>query len=140
MYVYLYCSARHAWSTHMFRVCNVYDTASSREACGCVQRMFFMYIFPRQLQSQEINPVQEQEIISVYCLCHQLQSRRMLKCSVCGEHYHRHSCVSWKEKSQSFAVKVARRKNSVPACGCRSTISHLISSFVFISSANPTSS
>ena len=47
---------------------HVYDTASSIEACGCVQRMFvfLMYVYPKQLQSQEINPVQEQEIISVY--------------------------------------------------------------------------
>ena len=37
-----------------------------------------------------------------------------------------------------FAVKIARRRNSAPACGCQSTSylsSHLIS-FVFISSAN----
>ena len=36
---------------------------------------------------RRLNPIQEQEIISVYCLCRQLQSRRILKCSVCGEEY-----------------------------------------------------
>ena len=35
-----------------------------------------------------------------------------------------------------FLLSRLHEENSVPACGCQSTISHLISSFVFISSAN----
>ena len=78
--------------------------------------------------------MQEQEIISVYCLCRQLKSRRILKCSVCGEQY-LVNVPPEKGSLNLFTVNIAR-KNSVPAFGCRSTISHLISSFVFTSSAN----
>ena len=110
-------------------MCNVYDTASSREAPWlCTENIFFLCLFfQRRLQSKEINPVKEQEIISVYCLCFQLQSRWLLKCSVCGEQYHR----------QCVITKIARRKNSVlhVDADLLSPID-LISSFVFISSAN----
>ena len=79
--------------------------------------------------------MQEQEIISVYCLCRQLKSRWILKCSVCGEQY-LVNVPPEKGSLNLFTVNIARRKNSVPAFGCRSTISRLISSFVFTSSAN----
>ena len=128
---HIYCSACRAWSTHVCCVCNVYDTASCREACGVVvyrECLFFLCI----------GAVQEQEIISVYCLCHQLlQSKRVVSAENITIAM---QCVSWKWKSQSliFAVKIARRKNRVLACGYRSTSylsSHLLSlSHLLISS------
>ena len=58
VYMYaLYCSTRRAWSMHVCHVFKVYDTASCREACGVVayrECLFFMYVFPRRLQSQEL--------------------------------------------------------------------------------------
>ena len=93
----------------MCDMCAMYTTqlAAERHAWLCTENVcFFMSVFPRRLQSQEINPVKEQEKISVYCLYFQLRSRQLLKCNVCGGQYHR-QCVNL------FVVKIARRKNSV---------------------------
>ena len=90
--------------------CNSYYTQRLMRShlLSCLEKMS-MSVFPRRIQSQEINPVQEQEIISVFCLCRQLQSRQMLKCSVCGEQYHHH-CVSWKGKAKSFCCEECKTK------------------------------
>ena len=93
-------------------MCAMYmtDTASCREACGVVvyrECLFFYVCFSKA--TLITGAVQEQEMISVYCLCHQLQSRRMLECSVCGEHYHR-QCVSWKGKSQPYCCQDCKKK------------------------------
>ena len=78
---HIYCSACRAWSTHVCCVCNVYDTASCREACGVVvyrECLFFMY---RSCTGAGDN----------ICLLFVPPAASIKTCSVCGEHYHRHA-------------------------------------------------
>ena len=103
--------------------------AAERHVVVYRECLFFMHVFLRRLQSQEINPVQEQEIISVYCLCISF-NQDLCWSVVSAENITIANVSPGKESLNLFAVKIARRKNSVPACGCRST-SYLSSHLIF---------
>ena len=48
-----------------------------------------MTVFPKckRARSQRPNPIQEEEILPVYCMCRLQSLGRMIKCSLCGESF-----------------------------------------------------